>query len=206
MISHFEDYFSAGCGRCELFSTPDCATRQWAEGLSKLRRLCIDAGLQETVKWAHPCYMHAGRNIAGLGAFRTDFRLRFFNPALLQDSVRVLVKQGDNTRHPDVIRFTDHTQVDALASTIVDYLREAMGYAETGARPSTEVAEMQLPIELREVLNSDSTLAEAFDRLTPGRQRSYILHLTSAKQSATRVSRIHACRDKILAGKGLLER
>ena len=105
-----------------------------------------------------------------------------------------------------MIRFTDHTQVDALASTIVDYLREAMGYAETGARPSTEVTEMQRPIELRDVLNSDSTLAEAFDRLTPGRQRSYILHLTSAKQSATRVSRIHACRDKILAGKGLLER
>lgn len=68
MITSIEDYFSKGCGRCERFATPDCSTRQWTGGLRSLRRICLEAGLVETVKWAHPCYMHGDRNIVILGA------------------------------------------------------------------------------------------------------------------------------------------
>lgn len=74
MVTDIEDYFSKGCGRCDRFATPDCATRTWQEGLSALRRICRDMGLRETVKWGHPCYKHAGRNIAIIGALRGDFR------------------------------------------------------------------------------------------------------------------------------------
>ena len=72
MITEIEDYFTRGCGRCDRFATPDCSTRLWIAGLEQLRRLCLAAGLTEMLKWGHPCYMHAGRNIVIMGAFRGD--------------------------------------------------------------------------------------------------------------------------------------
>jgi hypothetical protein len=108
MITDVEDYFARGCGRCDRFATPDCSTRLWLSGLRTLRRIAHEAGLTETAKWGHPVYMHAGRNIAIIGAFRGDFRLTFFNAALLQDPERLLDRQGPNTRHPDCLRFTDN--------------------------------------------------------------------------------------------------
>lgn len=206
LITEIEDFFSLGCGRCERFATADCSTRQWAQGLKALRRICLDANLTENVKWGHPCYMHAERNIAIIGALRGDFRLSFFDAALLKDSAKVLEKQGPNTRHPDMIRFTSNTQVGAMAATINAYLLEAMGYAAAGIRPPKEAAALELPLELADALDADPELAEAFHRLTPGRQRSYIINLSSAKKAETRVSRIVGFRDRILAGKGAQER
>jgi uncharacterized protein YdeI (YjbR/CyaY-like superfamily) len=88
MITAIEDYFAKGCGRCERFDTAACSTKRWALGLAELRRICLAAGLAETVKWGHPCYMHAGRNVAIVGALRDDFRLSFFAGALLRDPER----------------------------------------------------------------------------------------------------------------------
>ena len=195
-----------GCGRCERFSTADCATRMWAGGLQALRRICIDLKLVETVKWAHPCYMHKDRNIAIIGALRNDFRLSFFNAALMKNADRVLVRQGPNTRHPDMIRFTENAQVEAMEKTIRSYLVEAMTYAEAGIKPPRDETELEVPDDLAEALNSDPELSEAFRSLTPGRQRSYIISLTAAKKPETRVSRIAAFRSRILSGKGALER
>jgi uncharacterized protein YdeI (YjbR/CyaY-like superfamily) len=206
VITEIEDYFSLGCGRCERFASADCSTRRWAAGLLALRKICTGLGLVETLKWAHPCYMHRDRNIALIGALRGDFRLSFFNAALMTDPDRVLERQGPNTRHPDMIRFTDSSQVGAMERTIRAYLTEAMGYAEAGIRPARAAGELELPLELAEALESDPELAEAFHGLTPGRQRSYVINLTSAKKSETRVSRILAFRGRILAGKGAQER
>ena len=206
MITDIEDYFSRGCGRCERFDTPDCSTRQWADGLAGLREICRSAGLAETVKWGHPCYMHSGRNIAIIGALRGDFRLSFFNAALMKDPESVLEKQGPNTQHPDMIRFTDNTQVAALKPIVASYLKEAMGYAEKGLKPVKEYTGIELPEELIEALERDVELSEAFHALTPGRQKSYVINLNSAKTSATRISRIAKFRDKILLGKGATER
>jgi len=205
MITEIEDYFSLGCGRCERFATADCSTRRWIGGLLALRQLCIDLKLVETVKWAHPCYMHEDRNIAILGAFREDFRISFFNAALMKDPEGVLERQGPNTKHPDMIRFTDNSQVAAMEGTIRSYLKEAMSYAEAGIMPAKEASEIDLPSELAEALDSDPELAEAFHSLTPGRQRSYVINLNSAKKPETRISRIAAFRDRILKGKGALE-
>ena len=206
MITDIADYFAKGCGRCNRFATPDCSVQLWHSGQTALRRLCLEAGLTETLKWGHPCYMHAGRNLAIIGAFRGDFRLTFFNAALMRDPAGVLTRQGPNTQHPDALRFADNAQVAGLAPMIRAYLAEAMGYAETGVLPAKSPSEINLPEELIEALDADPALAEAFHSLTPGRQKSYVINLNGAKTTATRVARIAKFRAHILAGKGALER
>lgn len=206
MITDIEDFFAKGCGRCERFDTPACSANRWHDGLTALRALCREAGLVETVKWGHPCYMHAGRNIALIGALQGDFRLNFFNAALMKDPESMLERQGPNTQHPDSMRFTAADQVAQRAAAISAYLREAMGYAEAGIRPPKEKRALELPDELVDAMDVDPELAEAFHRLSPGRQRSYVIHLSSAKTSATRVARIQKARPHILAGKGANER
>jgi uncharacterized protein YdeI (YjbR/CyaY-like superfamily) len=206
MITDIADYFSQGCGRCPRFATSDCSTRTWSTGLSGLRDICLEAGLAETVKWGHPCYMHADRNIAIIGAFRDNFRLSFFNAALMKDADGVLQRQGPNTRHPDMICFRDNDAVAAMAPTIRSYLKESMGYAEARLKPAREPQDLDLPDELVDALDADPALAEAFHGLTPGRQKSYVILLASAKTSATRSARILKARAKILAGKGAQER
>jgi uncharacterized protein YdeI (YjbR/CyaY-like superfamily) len=206
MITAIEDYFTLGCGRCERFATADCAVKHWASGVQALRAICRAVGLTETVKWGHPCYMHAGRNIAIIGALRHDFRLSFFHAALLQDRDGLLEKQGPNTQHPDMLRFTEASQVTAREASIRAYLQEAMVYAEAGLKPPPTPNEIVLPQELTDALSADPELAAAFYGLTPGRQRSYVILLNGAKKSETRMARIDAARARILAGKGALER
>lgn len=206
MITTVEDYFSKGCGRCERFDTADCSTRLWRAGLLALRRICQEAGLEETVKWGHLCYVHSGRNIAIIGAFRGDFRLSFFNAALMKDPEGVLQHQGPNSQHADAFKFTDIHSVTAQERVIRAYLAEAIGYAEAGIKPQKKEAELPWPDELAEALDADPELAEAFHQLTPGRQKSYLFNLNSAKKPETRVARIEKFRPKILAGKGALDR
>ncbi len=206
MITEIEDYFVKGCGRCPRFDAPDCSTKVWDVGLKDLRDICLSADLEETLKWAHPCYMHAGRNIAIFGAFRDNFRLSFFNAALMKDPEGILERQGPNTKHADMIRFTSNAQPRELEPIILAYLDEAKGYAEAGLRPPKDDSEPDLPDELTEALDAAPELAEAFHALTPGRRKSYVINLNGAKHSETRVRRIAKFRDKILAGKGALER
>lgn len=206
MITDIEDYFTQGCGRCARFATPDCSTRQWSRGLNELRRICRQAGLVETVKWAHPCYTHAGRNIAIIGAFRGDYRLTFMNAALMKDPAGALEKSGPNTRHAEMIRFTGNDQVATMEPVVLAYLKEAMGYAEAGVKAPKEERELGLPDELVAAMDGDPELAEAFHSLTPGRQKSYVINLNAAKAAATRVARIAKFRANILAGKGATER
>jgi uncharacterized protein YdeI (YjbR/CyaY-like superfamily) len=205
MITDIEDYFSKGCGRCDRFATADCSTRQWEQGLLALRRICKESGLTETVKWGQPCYMHEDRNIVGFGALRGDFRLRFFNSALLKDPENLLQKQGPNTQNADMLCFTSNEQVEELEPVIKAYLQEAIGYAKAGIKPIKKQAEFELPEELIDALDADPEMADAFHSLTPGRQRSYAINLNGAKQSATRIARITKFRSKILAGKGATE-
>jgi uncharacterized protein YdeI (YjbR/CyaY-like superfamily) len=206
MITDPEDFFTLGCGRCDRFATPNCSTRRWIDGLNQLRRICRELGLEETVKWAHPCYMHAGRNIALFGAFQADFRLSFMNAGLLEDTAGVLEPQGPNSQTPSMIRFTAARQVGELAPVIGAYLRQLMAHAEAGTKAPRAARQIDMPDELVEALDADAELAEAFHALTPGRQRSYMFNLNQAKQSATRMARIEKFRDHIIAGKGAMER
>lgn len=124
----------------------------------------------------------------------------------MKDPDGVLERHGPNTQQPDMIRFSSNARVAELEPTIRSYLRELMDYAQAGVRAPKREVEIELPLELIEALDSDPELAEAFHALTPGRQRSYVINLSSAKRPATRVSRIAKFRDKIIAGKGALDR
>jgi uncharacterized protein YdeI (YjbR/CyaY-like superfamily) len=206
MITEIEDYFAKGCGRCDRFATPDCSARRWAGALGTLRGLCREAGLEERVKWGHPCYMHAGRNVAILGAFREEVRITFFEAALLDDPDGLLERQGPNSRVADALRFREEAAVAAMAPALRGFLTQGKALAEAGLRAPRQSAEADLPEEMAEALDADPALAEAFAQLTPGRRRSYAIALSSAKASATRVARIARFRERILAGKGATER
>lgn len=206
MITHSDDYFTKGCGRCGRFETPDCSVHLWSQGLAALRQLCLEAGLTETVKWGHPCYQEGDRNIALLGAHRDCYVLTFCNAALLKDSEQILERAGPNTQAADLVRFKDVAQVQALAPTLKAYLAEAIGYARAGLKPVRTQVEFDLPDELIEALDADRELAQAFNDLTPGRQRSYAIALNSTQNPTTRQARIAKFRPKILRGKGALER
>ena len=207
MISDIEDYFAKGCDRCARFATPDCSVQQWSHGLAALRALCLELGLSEHVKWGHPCYMHAGRNIAVFGAFRDDFRLSFMNVSLLTDTYDVLEPIGPNSQSRSVLRFRSNTEVTEKSDIMRAYLGALMEAAATGIKPSPRPkSELILPEELNDAMDADPALAAAFAALTPGRQRGWTLHFTSAKQSATRIRRIEKARAAIIAGKGWNER
>ena len=205
MITQIDDFFAKGCGRCDRFATEHCSARLWGDGIAALRRICLDAGLSEAVKWGHPCYTHAGRNIVLIGALLGDFRLNFFNAALMKDPDGLMERQGPNTRNPDSIRFIDAGQVGARQASLRAYIAEAMSYAEAGIVAEKLPVEIELPDELIEAMDADPEFAEGFHRLTPGRQRSYVIVLSGAKASATRVARIEKFRDKVIAGKGANE-
>lgn len=209
MITEAEDFFTRGCGRCARFDSPDCAAWRWRAGLLALRDLCLGMGLSEAVRWAHPTYRHAGRNIALLGAMRGEFRLNFMDAGLLDDNAGLLERQGPNCAVPGSLRFTDAERVAALAPAIRDFLRQLMDHAEAGRKPPAHppaAALTEMPEELQAALEGDPALAAAFAALTPGRQRSYLLALNGARQSATRHARIVRFRPRILAGKGATER
>ena len=206
MITDPAEFFTKGCGRCDRFATPECTTRRWLSGIERLRALCLEAGLSEVAKWGHPCYMRGERNIAMIATLIGDFRLHFFEPGLMKDPAGILVANGPNARRPSIVRFTANEQVAELEPVLRAYLQEAIGYADQGLRQPKEEVELELPDELVEALDADPELAEAFHALTPGRQRSYVFAINSAKQSATRVARIAKFREKILSGKGALER
>ncbi|QFT54863.1 YdeI family protein [Microbulbifer sp. THAF38] len=202
MITVIEDFFNKGCGRCDRFNTSSCSSFIWRDGIHKLRRICLENELVEVVKWAHPCYMHANRNIVMIGAVRNDFRLIFFNASLMKDPYGILERQGENTQSPDMMRFTNAKQVDDKAYIIQSYLLESIRYAAEGIRPSKKREKQCLPVELAEALSTDAELAQAFYNLTPGRQKSYIIKLNSAKKSETRAAYIAKFRSKIMSGKG----
>ncbi len=164
MITDPDDFFTRLWPVRAVRDVPDCSTRPWIVGLNALRRIC-SSGL-ETVKWAHPCYMHAGRNIALFGAFRDDFRLTL-NAGLLEGHRRaVLEPQGPNSATPGMIRFTAVGQVAELEPVIRAYLRwQLMAHAEAGTKPAKTTREIDMPDELVEALDADPDLAEAFQAL-----------------------------------------
>lgn len=205
MITDPNEFFLQGCGRCERGGTDDCSSRLWAEGLAHLRRICLDAGLDEVAKWGHPCYTLNGANIAILGAFRGDFHLSFFKASLMKDPQRLFIKRGENTQVASVISFSSHKEVKKLERVLRAYLDEAIAIERAGLKPKRSPPKVELPDELAEALQNDAVLSEAFFKLTPGRQRGYCMTIGSAKQSATRVKRIEKYRPQILAGKGFQE-
>lgn len=207
MITEVEVYFRDGCGRCPRFESDACSARRWAAGLAALRALCLEAGLEESLRWGHPCYRHAGRNLALLGAFQGDFVLTLPDGALLDDPDGLLRPAGPNSSEATTIRFAGPGEVTRHTPALRALLTQARSRAEAGARPVRRPATApDLPEELTAALDADPLLAEAFAALTPGRQRSHCLLIAGAKTTEARQRRVARQSAAILAGKGANER
>ncbi|WP_394170634.1 YdeI family protein [Saccharospirillum alexandrii] len=201
-----DDYMAEGCGRCDKVGTPECKVNTWRDGLVALRKVVLDTPLKEERKWGSPCYTLNGQNVVMIGAFKTNYVLSFMKGALLKDEHHLLVAPGENTQSGRVIRFTDESRVVELAPVLKSYILEAIEIEKAGLRVDfKKMEDYALPLELQQAMDADAALKDAFEALTPGRQRSYILHIGSAKQAKTREARVEKCHSKIFDGKGFNE-
>ncbi|PHN07021.1 YdeI/OmpD-associated family protein [Flavilitoribacter nigricans] len=199
-------YFEEGCGRCPLGGTPDCKVHNWTEEMAELRAIILDCGLDEEVKWSVPCYTFQGNNILILSAFKEYCCISFFKGALLQDAQGLLDKPGANTQAARLLRFTNLEEVSALKSTVEAYIYEAIEIEKAGLQVNFKKESEPIPEELQAKLEEDPVLKTAFEALTPGRQRGYLLYFLAPKQSKTRTSRVEKYIPQILAGKGMHDR
>jgi uncharacterized protein YdeI (YjbR/CyaY-like superfamily) len=210
MNQHADTYFTAGCGRCAKGGTPACKVKTWASELAALRGLVLEAGLTEECKWGVPCYTvendkNSG-NVVIIHSFKEYCALLFFKGALLKDPKGILIQQTENVQGGRQLRFTDVREITKLKSTINAYLQEAIAVEKAGLKVAKkETAEFAIPEEFQAKLDKSPALKSAFEALTPGRQRGYLLHFAGAKQSATRAARVEKCTPQILSGKGLLD-
>ena len=194
-----------GCGRCELVGTPQCKVKTWQDELRLLREIVLECGLVEELKWQQPCYTLEGKNILIVSAFKEYAALNFFKGSLLKDPHNLLVQPGNSTAGRQ-IRFTDVDEIRELRSVLKEYILDAMEVERSGKTvPSKKVSDLEVPAELEHVMDTDDAFRVAFEALTPGRQKAYILHFAGAKQAATREARIERYRDRILDGKGIFD-
>jgi uncharacterized protein YdeI (YjbR/CyaY-like superfamily) len=171
--------------------------------LKQLRTIVLACGLTEELKWKIPCYTFEKRNIVLISAFKEYCALSFVQGALLKDAKRILEKPGENTQSARLIRFTSVRKIVAIEPLIKEYLYEAVEVDKAGLKVDFKAkTELIMPDELRKKFDLLPALKSAFEALTPGRQRGYILHFAAAKQSKTRESRIDRCVPKILEGRG----
>jgi uncharacterized protein YdeI (YjbR/CyaY-like superfamily) len=206
MNHHAANYFTAGCGRCAKGGTSDCKVHTWAAELAALRVLVLEAGLSEECKWGVPCYTVNGGNVVLIHSFKEYCALLFIKGALLKDAKSILIQQTDNVQGGRQLRFSDVHNITKLKSTIIAYLQEAVAVEKAGLKVVMKpTAEFAIPEEFQAKLDKSPALKTAFEVLTPGRQRGYLLHFAAAKQSKTREARIEKCTPHILNGKGLLD-
>ncbi|HEX8248879.1 MAG TPA: DUF1801 domain-containing protein [Pyrinomonadaceae bacterium] len=196
-------YLAAGCGRCPLGNTPRCKVNKWQEELEKLRMIILDCGLTEELKWGVPCYTFQKSNILLIGAFNEYCAISFFKGALLNDADGILKKPGENTQAGRVIRFTDVREIMEMEASLKAYINEAVEVEKAGLKVNFKKNPEPVPEEFQDKLDEIPALQTAFEALTPGRQRAYILYFSQPKQSRTRESRIEKCMPQILNGKGL---
>lgn len=181
--------------------------KNWKEETKLLRQICLDCGLEEDFKWMHPCYTFQGKNIVLIHGFKDYCALLFHKGALLKDTNEVLIQQTENVQSARQIRFTKPEEIVVIAKTIKEYIFEAIAVEKAGLKVETKkTSEFEMVSEFKETLKENSDLQKAFEGLTPGRQRSYLLYFSKAKQSKTRLSRIEKSIPKIFQGKGYNER
>jgi uncharacterized protein YdeI (YjbR/CyaY-like superfamily) len=174
------------------------------EVLEKLRAILLDCQLDEDLKWGKPCYTHEGRNIALLHEFKDYAALLFFKGALLKDTAHILVQQTTNVQAARQVRFAEAREIDGKEALLRAYILEAIEAEKSGREIDfKETVAFSIPDEFRAKLAEDPALKTAFEGLTPGRQRGYILYFSEPKQAKTRVSRIEKCTPMILEGLGL---
>lgn len=178
--------------------------KKWQEELELLRRIVLDCGLNEELKWGVPCYTFQERNIVLIHVFKEYCALLFFKGALLNDASGILIQQTANVQAARQVRFTNTREIVKMKPILKAYIYEAMEVEKAGLKVNLKKAsEFVIPEEFQKKLNKIPALKTAFKSLTPGRQRAYLLYFAAPKQSKTRESRVEKSVAQILKGKGL---
>jgi uncharacterized protein YdeI (YjbR/CyaY-like superfamily) len=176
----------------------------WQAEFQALRAIIRDCGLAEDLKWGQPCYTLGGQNVVLIHGFKAYCALLFFKGALMKDPSGILVQQTQNVQAARQIRFTGADEIAGMENVVKSYIQDAIAVEKAGETVSFRTtAEFAMPDEFASRLDALPALKAAFEALTPGRQRAYLLHFSSAKQSSTRKARIDKHQPRILEGKGL---
>jgi uncharacterized protein YdeI (YjbR/CyaY-like superfamily) len=206
MNPQVDTILAEGCGRCKLVGTPQCKMMRWQKEMNLLRKIALASGLEEEVKWGQPTYTLNSKNIILIHSFKEYCGVLFFKGALLADSENILVQQTENVLAARQARFTNLEDVQKSSETLKQYIFEAIEIEKLGVKiEAKKTSDYPMPDELKNKFKELPELKAAFENLTPGRQRGYLLHFSQAKQSATRLSRIEKCMEAIFNGKGMNE-
>ena len=218
-------FFEQGCGRCPKGGTPACKVHRWDRELALLRSWILEKGLVEECKWGVPCYTQNGRNLVMLSALKDACVLSFLEGASLKDVTGLLEKPGPNSVRDRVIRWRSWEALQGAEVVVKELLQQhingspsAQGVQsrQTKGSPKKESHSPEkgsgstegtpdYPAELQTYMQVHPDFAQAFEALTPGRRRGYLLHFSGAAQSTTRLRRIETSRPKVMAGKGMQE-
>ena len=179
--------------------------KKWAAEFTRLRAIILDCkGLTEDFKWGHPCYSHDDKNVVLMHGFKEYCALLFPKGVLLKDPRKILIQQTANVQSARQVRFQNVEQIQQQQKVLKAYVLEALKLEKSGAKVEfKKTAQFPMPEEFRSRLQKDRALKTAFEGLTPGRQRGYLLHFSSAKQAKTREARIEKYIPAILDGLGL---
>ncbi|MGB5553231.1 MAG: DUF1801 domain-containing protein [Flavobacteriaceae bacterium] len=177
--------------------------QNWQQAYEQLRRIVLDCQLTEEFKWRQPCYSYQGKNIAIIGGFKDYCALMFFKGSLLKDTEDILESPGENTQSGRLIRFTKVQEIVEMEATLKAYIFEAVEVEKAGLKVKLKkTSDYEIPEELQKKFDIDASFKAAFEDLTPGRQKGYLLYFSAAKQAKTRASRIESYTPRILDGKG----
>ena len=177
---------------------------KWQKEYEQLRKIILDCGLTEELKWGCPCYTHAGANIVLIHGFKDYCAVLFFKGALLNDPTGILIQQTANVQSARQVRFTTPKEVTKLQRVLKAYIYEAIEVEKAGLKVKLKKTEdFKVPDEFQKQLDKKPALKKAFTALTPGRQRAYIFYFSQPKQAKTREARVEKQLKQILSGKGL---
>jgi uncharacterized protein YdeI (YjbR/CyaY-like superfamily) len=179
---------------------------KWQNETDYLRKIVLDCDLAEELKWGKPCFTYQKKNVAIVIPLKDACALSFFKGALLKDPKHILQNIGEHTQAGRWIKFTSPKEISALQPTLRSYIYEAVQVEESTRKvPLKKASEYVVPEELQGRLNAAPDLKAAFEALTPGRRKSYIFHVSGAKQAKTRAARAEKCVPMILSGRGFNE-
>lgn len=202
MTTNIDQYLIDGCMRCKYGGSPKCKVNHWRTEIEMLRKIVLETGLVEEMKWGIPVYTQNGKNIVSVNALKESANISFFKGVLLTDKHKILQQQG-NLQSERILKFTNITDLVKLKDILNEYLMEAIAIEESGAKVTFKKNPEPIPEELQNVFEVDPTFERAFKSLTLGRQRGYIIHFSQPKQTQTRVERIQKYKEQIYKGIGL---
>jgi uncharacterized protein YdeI (YjbR/CyaY-like superfamily) len=181
--------------------------KKWQPELERLRMVVLDCGLTEELKWGVPCYTIKEKNIVLIHVFKEYCAVLFFKGALLNDADGILIRQTENVQAARQMRFTNIREITKMETLLKTYIYEAIEVEKAGLKVTLKrPVDFKISEEFQRRMNENPALKTAFEALTPGRQRAYLLHFSAPKQPRTRESRVEKCIQDILSGKGLTDK